>query len=198
MFFKPNTWIALFNSASVTLTKRIGNDKCVKVKIVKMKNPQKSQNTQKSKVKIHKIQSKEEKENTRLKHQSEQFVREWEPTKGGGALKRPAPLCRFFLSQNSSNCCLSLVFSFSSFDWNLCILTFWGFFIFYNYYFDTKYVKTWKTYRVFLIKVKNNLFSYSRCMQQKVNCHVIKVSFLGPISTLRHDTRICLMWTNVL
>ena len=28
----------------------------------------------------------------------------------GGALKRPAPLCRFFLSQNSSNCCLSLVF----------------------------------------------------------------------------------------
>ena len=30
--------------------------------------------------------------------------------KGGGALKRPAPLCRFLRSQNSSNCCLSLVF----------------------------------------------------------------------------------------
>ena len=38
----------------------------------------------------------------------------WErrPTKGGGALKRPAPLCRC-LSQNSSNCCLSLVFFLS-------------------------------------------------------------------------------------
>ena len=31
-------------------------------------------------------------------------------TKGGGALKRPAPLCGFLGSQNSSNCCLSLVF----------------------------------------------------------------------------------------
>ena len=46
--------------------------------------------------------------NTRLKHQSEQFVRE-NTYNGGGALKRPAPLCRC-LSQNSSNCCLSLVF----------------------------------------------------------------------------------------
>ena len=37
-----------------------------------------------------------ERKNTRLKHQSEQFVREGEPTKGGGALKRPAPLCSCF------------------------------------------------------------------------------------------------------
>ena len=35
----------------------------------------------------------------------------WEriPTKGGGSLNRPAPLCRC-LSQNSSKCCLNLVF----------------------------------------------------------------------------------------
>ena len=36
-------------------------------------------------------------------------------TKGGGALKRPAPLCSFFCSQNSSNCCLrSRIFPFQS------------------------------------------------------------------------------------
>ena len=52
--------------------------------------------------------------NTRLKHQSEQFVRE-NTYKGGGALKRPAPLCRC-LSQNSSNCCLrSRIFPFHPF-----------------------------------------------------------------------------------
>ena len=41
--------------------------------------------------------------NTRLKHQSEQF---WVAEK----LQRAAPLCSFLRSQNSSNCCLSLVF----------------------------------------------------------------------------------------
>ena len=46
----------------------------------------------------------------RLKHQSEQFWFAEKNTKGGGALKRPAPLCGFLGSQNSSNCCLSLVF----------------------------------------------------------------------------------------
>ena len=35
--------------------------------------------------------------------------------KGGEALKRPAPLCRFFSSQIFSNCCLrSRIFSFQS------------------------------------------------------------------------------------
>ena len=48
--------------------------------------------------------------NTRLKHQSEQFWIAEKTTKGGGALKRPAPLCVFFGSQNYSNCCLSLIF----------------------------------------------------------------------------------------
>ena len=52
---------------------------------------------------------------TRLKHQSEQFWVAENPTKGGGTLKRPAPLCMFFCSQNSSNCCLrSRIFSFQS------------------------------------------------------------------------------------
>ena len=46
--------------------------------------------------------------NTRLKHQSEQFVREI-TYKGGRRPSAAAPLCRC-LSQNSSNCCLSLVF----------------------------------------------------------------------------------------
>ena len=42
--------------------------------------------------------------NTRLKHQSEQlFVTE-------KTTKRPAPLCSFLGSQNSSNCCLIRVF----------------------------------------------------------------------------------------
>ena len=54
--------------------------------------------------------------NTRLKHQSEQFWFAQKPTKGGGLLKRLAPLCRFFSSQNSSNCCLrSRILSFQSF-----------------------------------------------------------------------------------
>ena len=51
-----------------------------------------------------------ERTNTRFKHQSEQFWVAEKTTKGGGALKRPAPLCSFLGSQNSSNCCLSLVF----------------------------------------------------------------------------------------
>ena len=46
----------------------------------------------------------------RLKHQSEQFWVAEKTTKRGGALKRPAPLCVFLGSQNSSNCCFSLVF----------------------------------------------------------------------------------------
>ena len=48
--------------------------------------------------------------NMRLKQQSEQFWVAEKNTKGGGAPKRPAPLCSFLRSQNSSNCCLSLVF----------------------------------------------------------------------------------------
>ena len=47
--------------------------------------------------------------NTRLKHQSEQF---WvaEKTQRGAGRFAPRPLCVFLGSQNSSNCCLSLVF----------------------------------------------------------------------------------------
>ena len=60
--------------------------------------------------------------NTRLKHQSEQFWVAEKTTKGGGALKRPAPLCVFLGSQNSSNCCLNLVFVLSILWFNLLIL----------------------------------------------------------------------------
>ena len=65
--------------------------------------------------------------NTRLKHQSERFVRE-RTYKGGRGAKAPAPLCRC-LSQNSSNCCLrSRIFPFNPF-WLAGAnqkITFWG------------------------------------------------------------------------
>ena len=63
-----------------------------------------------------------ERTNTRFKHQSEQFWVAEKTTKGGGALKRPAPLCVFLGSQNSSNCCLNLVFVLSILWFNLLIL----------------------------------------------------------------------------
>ena len=56
-------------------------------------------------------------------------LRESGPTKGGGTLKRPAALCRFCRSQNSSNCCLrSRIFPFNPF-WLAGAnqkITFWG------------------------------------------------------------------------
>ena len=63
-------------------------------------------------------------------------MREWEPTKGGGALKRPAPLCRFFLSQNSSNCCLKVVFSLKFYFY----LLFDFYFIIYFIYFISCFI----------------------------------------------------------
>ena len=59
---------------------------------------------------IKRLNQRVERTNTRFKHQSEQFWVAEKNTKGGGTLKRPAPLCVFLGSQNSSNCCLSLVF----------------------------------------------------------------------------------------
>ena len=53
--------------------------------------------------------------NTRLKQLSEQFWVAEKHTKGGGGLRPLPPLCMFFGSQNSSNCCLrSRIFSFQS------------------------------------------------------------------------------------
>ena len=70
-----------------------------------------------------------ERKNTRLKHQSEQFWVAEKTTKGGGALKRPAPLCSFFWLPKFFELLLKVSYFFLSIHFGLqglSKITFWG------------------------------------------------------------------------